>query len=88
VTRDDAWRLWLVILTIICFLFGSIDLPGIVLPLEKPVLLGAMSSVASAMAWALSTTFKSAELSAGANIMAAVFAAMSTGFFVPLNQIA
>jgi len=72
----------------ICFLSGSFNLPGLFVP-ELGVarsLFGVLASFASAVAWALSTTFKSDELAAGSNIMAAAFAAMSTGFFVPFSQ--
>jgi hypothetical protein len=50
-------------------------------------LFGSLSSIASAVAWALSTTFEADAVSAGFNIIAAAFAAMSTGFFVPFNEI-
>jgi drug/metabolite transporter (DMT)-like permease len=43
--------------------------------------LGVATSLLSAAAWAVSTTFQKHELSAGANITAAAFVALSTGFF-------
>jgi hypothetical protein len=73
----------------VCFLIGSLDIPGFVVPhlISARNRFGVLSSTASSVAWALSTTFKPDELSADSNIMAAPFAAMSTGVFVPFSQI-
>ncbi len=88
-TRDDYWRVGLALLVVGFFLFGSFDVPALIGPLGKSERLpfGVIASIVSGIAWALSTSFEATELAAGANIMAAGLAAMSTGFFVPINQI-
>jgi hypothetical protein len=87
---ENAWRCVLTFLLAVCFLIGSFNIPGIFVPFPnyERNLFGVLSSVMSGVAWALSTTFKSDQLTAGSNIIAAAFAAMSTGFFVPFSQIA
>jgi hypothetical protein len=47
---------------------------------------GAKASTISAIAWALSTIFELGEITAGANVTAAMFAARTTGFFAPWQQ--
>jgi predicted tellurium resistance membrane protein TerC len=46
-----------------------------------PSMSGVVSSILSSIAWALSATSEEFESSAGPNLMAALFAALATGFF-------
>jgi hypothetical protein len=84
-----AWRLLLTVLVGISFMLGALNIPGMVVSTLQSArdLFGGLASVASAVAWALSTTFDKTAMAAGSNIMAAVLAAMSTGFFTPVNQL-
>jgi hypothetical protein len=65
VAPDNAWRCVLTFIVAICFMIGSLNIPGILLPFPayERKLFGVLSSAMSGITWALSTTFKSAELS-------------------------
>jgi drug/metabolite transporter (DMT)-like permease len=57
------------------------------LPSYMNAILGVMSALASSAAWAITTTFGSKRRSDFTNYLAALFAALSTGFFVPASQL-
>jgi hypothetical protein len=74
-------RIGLSALVVLAFGLGRYD------PVD-PFDSGTLAGICSGIAWALSTTFESVQLTGGTNLAAALFAALATGFFDQVASLA
>ena len=82
-SSTSSIRLVVIGVVVLAFLFGFLNVPGFsAANAYYPTLL---TGFGSALAWALSATISNCEQSAGPNLAAALFAAMSVGFGFPLS---